>query len=91
MIIVDHIAALLWHVLAVYEKEVLGYDNTWLHVNGYIDYPWLNKYIVSFYWAVSTMVTILLYIPETMEETVFSVVTIWMTTGVFGYSLSLIG
>jgi len=37
------------------------------------------------------MVTILLYIPETMEETVFSVVTIWMTTGVFGYSLSLIG
>jgi len=42
VIIVDHIAALLWHVLAVYEKEVLGYDNTWLHVNGYIDYPWLN-------------------------------------------------
>jgi hypothetical protein len=37
------------------------------------------------------MVTILLYIPETLEETVFSIFAIFLTTGFFGYALSLIG
>ena len=73
--IVGHIVALLWHVLAVIETEIYGYDNTWLHINNYenlevwqffffrIFYKWYAKYLFSYYWAVSTMVTILLYIP----------------------------
>ena len=52
---------------------------------------WENKYVVSYYWAVSTMVTILLYIPFTIEEIIFSILALFVLTGVFGYSISLIG
>lgn len=37
------------------------------------------------------MVTILIYVPETNVELIFSIAAIFLTTGVFGYTLNLIG
>ena len=33
--IVAHFVAISWHFLAIYEDEVLGYDDTWMMNNNY--------------------------------------------------------
>jgi len=37
------------------------------------------------------MVTILLYLPDTLVETLFTIISIFIMTGVFGYALNTIG
>ena len=51
---------------------------------------WVEKYIHCVYWSVSTMVTILLYIPPSSIETIFSICAIFISTGIFGYALNTI-
>lgn len=73
--------------------EILIYNEkrTWLHEQGFINKGWVSVYIHTFYWAVSTMVTILLYIPETDTEQIFSILAMFICAGCFGYALSTIG
>jgi hypothetical protein len=77
--------------MAYMEISFLGLETTWLHTQDMVDSDWGTKYIHGFYWSVSTMVTILLYIPQNNIETIFAVCCIFIMNGMYGYSLNLIG
>ncbi|KRW98950.1 Cyclic nucleotide-binding protein [Pseudocohnilembus persalinus] len=72
-------------------------EKTWLHTQPqdlpylYIDSHWTTVYIAAYYWAVCTMVTILIYIPLTSAEQIGSVLANLVCAGCFGYALSTIG
>ncbi|KRX05237.1 hypothetical protein PPERSA_06871 [Pseudocohnilembus persalinus] len=77
--------------MAVIEIDFLGSNKTWLHTQNLVDKEWQDRYIQSYYWAVSTMVTILLYLPETNFETLYAIFSLFLMTGVYGYVLNTIG
>ncbi|KRX00264.1 Cyclic nucleotide-binding protein [Pseudocohnilembus persalinus] len=91
VLLLAHIVGLIYHSVAVIEINYFDVDNTWINIMGFENSPWYTKYFHSIYWSVSTMVTILLYLPQNNVDTVFAVVTILFMTGVFGYALNTIG
>ena len=65
-------------------------NKTWLHIMELVESSFVEKYIHCVYWSVSTMVTILLYIPPSTTEKIFAIIAIFLSTGVFGYALNTI-
>jgi hypothetical protein len=63
LFIVAHIMTLLFHGLALIEIHILGEGHTWMHEAGIADEKWNIKYIGSFFWAISSMITGIVYFP----------------------------
>ncbi|KRX05842.1 Cyclic nucleotide-binding protein [Pseudocohnilembus persalinus] len=81
--------------LALGELEVkyLNYqEGTWLHQANLVeeDSIWLH-YITSFNCSASSMVTVLIFVPQTYEERVYLTIIMIVNCGVFGYSLNELG
>ncbi|KRX04813.1 Cyclic nucleotide-binding protein [Pseudocohnilembus persalinus] len=66
-------------------------DNSWISHQGYMDKSYYERYIYSFYWSTCTMVTILIFVPQSQIEILFSIIAIFITCGLFGYTLNTIG
>ncbi|KRX07322.1 hypothetical protein PPERSA_06937 [Pseudocohnilembus persalinus] len=70
--------------IAIYEIEYQGSTDTWQHLMNLQNKDWLSQYIHCVYWSVSTMVTILLYIPNTNLEIIFAVGSMFIMNGAYG-------
>ncbi|KRX00746.1 Cyclic nucleotide-binding protein [Pseudocohnilembus persalinus] len=91
ILVIAHFNALLYHGLALIEVKLFDEPNSWLQTQDKINKPWGEIYIHALYWSISTMVTILLYLPETNAETIFAIVSILIMCCCFGYILNTIG
>ncbi|KRX09050.1 Cyclic nucleotide-binding protein [Pseudocohnilembus persalinus] len=86
------IVAVLFHFQALIGKQYFGYTDTWIDLQYKLDQnDWKDFYFFSFYWSVSTMATILLFMPDNRAELLFSILSIFALCGVFGYALNTIG
>ena len=88
---VAHWCACMWHLIATVDDQT-NYSN-WISRHNYSDKTWIEKYLGSLYWAVTTIVTVGYgdIIPMTINEKTFCIFTMLIANGVFGYSMSNIG
>ncbi|KRX00263.1 Cyclic nucleotide-binding protein [Pseudocohnilembus persalinus] len=78
-------------ISAIFQIKFGDATQTWIQTQGLEDKDWIFRYIQAVYWSVSTMVTILLYLPETQTDTLFAITALFILTGVFGFALNTIG
>lgn len=59
-------------------------------VYGIYDSPWEVKYITSFYFSITTMITVGYgdISPNTNLEMLFGIIVMVLSSGIFGYSMS---
>ncbi|EGR28065.1 hypothetical protein IMG5_183890, partial [Ichthyophthirius multifiliis] len=90
---VCHIFSLFWYGLAYYEINVLKRTDTWIHAQNLLDSPVSTRYIYSFYYLATTMITVGYgdVTPKNQIECIFSVITMFFTGCVYAYSLNSIG
>lgn len=55
------------------------------------DGKWFHKYLNAIYWGYSTMVSNVVFVPRTRIEIAFSLISLMLMTGIFGYVLNTIG
>lgn len=65
-----------------------GINNTWIQNQDIENKGLYEKYAYSLYWSISTMVTILLFIPDTNYEIIFMIFAVIITCGMFGILLN---
>jgi len=89
---VAHIYACFWHYISFLEIQNHNTD-TWLVVKGLENAFWMEKYLYSIYWALTTMVTVGYgdIVPQNRVEVGFCSFTILSGSMVFGYCLNRIG
>ena len=85
-----HVFACLWHACSYYQYNP---GKTWITLMKLEHDPWMNRYLYSIYWALTTMVTVGYgdITPQNKLETCFSILTFLIGTIVFGYCLNVIG
>ena len=85
-----HIFACLWHACSYYQYNN---DKTWIHLLNLENDPWMDRYLYSIYWALTTMVTVGYgdITPQNKLENCFCILTFLIGTIVFGYCLNVIG
>ncbi|KAL4429309.1 hypothetical protein ABPG74_002295 [Tetrahymena malaccensis] len=93
VLITNHLIALLWYRLATFEKNFLGYKQTWIdnlkiNANSFMDY-----YQVAIYFATVTVYTVGYgdISPCTILECSFVTLTIIITGIIFAYAINQIG
>lgn len=81
-----HVAGCLWHVTARFENYS---PNTWVFRYGYLDSDIWERYLVSLYWALTTLTTVGYgdITPYTTSEKILSM--FWMIMAVYFISFSV--
>lgn len=91
ILFIAHVCGCLWHFTATL---LLGSRNTWLStIDGLEKGEWMVRYVYSFYWATTTIVTVGYgdIIPKNEFEVLVSILVILIGCGVFAYSLNSLG
>ena len=65
-------------------------SSSWLHVVNKFDSEWQVRYIEGFYWGIATFLLVGSK-GDTFVETVFCIVVLLITIGLFAYIISTIG
>ncbi|EAS07612.2 cation channel family protein (macronuclear) [Tetrahymena thermophila SB210] len=93
ILVTNHLIALLWYRLATFEKNFLGYKQTWIdnlkiNANSFMDY-----YQIAIYFATVTVYTVGYgdISPCTLLECSFVTLTIIITGIIFAYAINQIG
>ncbi|KRX06764.1 Cyclic nucleotide-binding protein [Pseudocohnilembus persalinus] len=70
----------------------MGYDdNTWLHQADLIQKNISTRYITSLFCTTSSMITVLIYVPQTNAEQIYITFIMVFNCGVFGYAINSLG
>lgn len=87
-----HLEACLFYAIGYLEVKYWDYNikDTWLHYDDLLELPWWKQYIKCFYWSSSAMITVVIYMPISIPETIFSCLVFQTTTGIFGYSINIL-
>lgn len=91
LFLLAHIESLMFFSIGALEYRYFGYDNTWLHKGNLLNLVWWQQYIRSFYWSTSSMITVVVYDPVTIPEIIICCIIFLLTTGLFGYSINVLG
>lgn len=91
MVCVAHIYACIWHYISFQQNQ--ENEDSWIISMNLINSSWYQRYLYSFYWALTTMVTVGYgdITPKNSYETIFCSFAILTGTLVFGYSFNRIG
>ncbi|EDK32040.2 cyclic nucleotide-binding domain protein (macronuclear) [Tetrahymena thermophila SB210] len=92
ILLVSHYSASIFHYLAQVQHQN-GVEQTWLILQTTYDSPWLERYIISLYWSVITIITIGYgdITPRTILERAYVIVFAFVGCGLFGYCINVIG
>lgn len=90
MVCIAHIYACMWHFISFINKNE---ENNWIHSKNLQLSEWYERYIYSFYWALTTMVTVGYgdITPSSELETIFCSFSLLTGSLVFGYCFNRIG
>lgn len=66
-------------------------NDTWIHKAGIEHEGFLTRFSHSFFVATSSMITVLVYTPETQVEIVYVAIIMIVNCGFFGYSINSLG
>lgn len=85
-----HVFACLWHACSYYNSNN---GKTWITLLKLENDPWMDRYLYSIYWALTTIVTVGYgdITPQNKLEICFCILTFLIGTIVFGYCLNVIG
>lgn len=89
-----HLSACLWHFVGIsFADDDITTIDTWLSLFGYNQLPMADQYVVSLYWAITTMLTVGYgdIVPVNAIERIINIVVMLLGCGVFGYSMNKIG
>lgn len=88
ILIIAHWIACAWHFVAIMEQEEI----TWLIQAGIGNAPSRTKYVYSFYWAVTTMITVGYgdITPISITERILGIVVMIVASGVFAFTMNSI-
>ncbi|KAL4449618.1 hypothetical protein ABPG74_007441 [Tetrahymena malaccensis] len=92
VISVAHIVSLAWYYLGVYEIQS-GYSITWLEKFNMLELSYIEKYIYSMYWSITTMTTVGYgdIVASNSVEALFIEISMIIFSCVFAYSINNIG
>lgn len=82
-VVIAHIFASIWHSIGHFEQE-----NSWITTSGYINEPFFDRYVASFYYIYSTVTTTGYgdITPSTIYEYILTILT--QIIGVIFYSMT---
>lgn len=89
LICLAHLLACLWHAIAYFKLG--SYEETWL--DNYLGYKWFDRYILSIYWAITTLCTVGYgdITAKNFFEMFFVSCVMLLGTLVFGYTVNSVG
>ncbi|KRW98902.1 Cyclic nucleotide-binding protein [Pseudocohnilembus persalinus] len=76
---------------AYFQINYLNSDQTWMHTAESIDKSVFERYLESFFVATSSMITVLIYVPQTNTELFVFSLLMFISCGIFGYSINTLG
>ncbi|CAD8078092.1 unnamed protein product [Paramecium sonneborni] len=84
---IAHWIACIWNIVEFVDEQV---EQTWMIQYGIHDAPWEVKYITTFYFSITTMITVGYgdISPNTNLEMIFGIIVMVLSSGIFGYSMS---
>lgn len=91
MVLIAHILACIWHVLGYYLINFVEFS--WLSIDGKYEKDWISRYIMSIYWAFTTMSTVGYgdITPQNNGERVFCMIAMMIGAILFGYLVNTVG
>ena len=92
-IFLAHVIACIWHALAFFSIETTTSNQSWLIINSHIDLNWQNRYLLSIYWAFTTLCTVGYgdITPQNNIEMGFCCFVMVIGTFGFGYCVNAMG
>ncbi|KRX04809.1 Cyclic nucleotide-binding protein [Pseudocohnilembus persalinus] len=88
VLFLSHLCAILYHTLGQIEINYLNVENSWLQQGGIIDDSIMERYMTSLFCATSSMITVLVYVPQTIYERIYQTIIMILNCGVFGYTIN---
>jgi len=91
VIFLAHWLACLWHFTGLKSSNVEA--ESWLTVHGYQGESVTQRYVISLYWAITTMLTVGYgdIVPVNIIERIVNILGMLLGCGVFAYSMNSIG
>lgn len=89
ILFIAHFIACLWHLIGSHPTE----GQSWMISLGIQDAGIDERYVASFYWAITTMITVGYgdIVPATRNERIFNVAVMITGCGVFAYTMNRVG
>ena len=93
MLFLAHTIACFWHAIAFFSLKSSVTNQSWLLLNRYIDLPWSHRYVISVYWAFTTMCTVGYgdIPPQNAAEMGFSCMVMLIGSFGLGYCVNTVG
>ena len=86
---ISHIFACFWHFCGIYFKD----QENWLKKRNLIHKGWLKKYYYSYYWSITTIMTVGYgdITPQNEYEIIFSIFVMIIGCAIYSYNISSMG
>ena len=88
IIFLCHWVGTFYHILAQIE-DFYGIEDNWLRNIGKFEFSWYDRYVESFYWGIATFLLVGSK-GDTLYETIYCILVLLITIGLFAYILSSI-